>query len=112
MNPLYLYQCLPLGQTGGSMHVLVLGELLCLLPPLPPLPILCLVAGIGHRESRMRHQTCQAHLSALFSFLHCAVLLDLPSAGLILSNPARTHLQSPWLQNPPILTTNLSLRLS
>jgi hypothetical protein len=32
MNPLCLYQCPPQGWMAGSMHVLGLGELLCLLP--------------------------------------------------------------------------------
>jgi len=64
MNPLYLYQCSPLGRTGGSMHVLGLGELVCFLSSDA---VAYFVFGWRDRESMMRHQTCRPQ--ALFSFL-------------------------------------------
>lgn len=106
MNPLYLYQCSPLGWMGGSMHVLGLAELLRLLPLLCCCCLFCVwlereeIVGRGIRHVA---PTCQPR--SLF-FLS-------PSAGLILSNPARTCLEHPWLRNPPTLTTTLlSPRLS
>lgn len=92
MNPLYLYQCSPLGRTCGSMHVLGLGELVCFLSSDA---VAYFVFGWRDRESRMRHQTCRPQ--ALFSFLPFSshVLCCWTCPRLALSCP--THQNTPTM---------------
>lgn len=116
MNPLYLYQCSAVG-TRADMW-----QRACAWPwwapssasfPLLPLPILYLVGGIGEWDeaSDMSAPPVSAVLFPSFLLPH-AVLLDLPSVGLIFSNPAITHFQLPLATKPTHTTTFLNPRLS
>jgi len=92
------------------MHVLGLGELVCFLSSDA---VAYFVFGWRDREDEASDMSAPSLVLFSSFLLPRAVLLDLPSAGLILSNPARTRLQHPWLRNPPTLTTTLlSPRLS